>query len=165
MLSIATIVGRSCFKALPGNITNFERTFKTQSSKSEDNEAEFDKSRAWFFKYTADSLPQSIATTEYSYSSGPGGQKVNKTSSKATTSWPIASLEKHVPSILIAGLRNSRYAVDSATTIKIQSDTHRSQSQNTHENHRKLFEEIKKVYDQKVPGVTAPEVKAKLEQM
>lgn len=43
----------------------------------------------------------------------------------------------------------------------MQSDTHRGQTENEEENHRKLYSEIEEIYKRRVPGVTSAETKQK----
>ena len=77
----------------------------------------------------------------------------------------MASLERHVPSIILSGLRNGSYFVSSSESISIQCDSHRSQSENEAETHIRLHNEIKRIYKAKVPGVTSPEQAKKVEQL
>jgi peptidyl-tRNA hydrolase ICT1 len=55
--------------------------------------------------------------------------------------------------------------VSSSDSITIQCDSSRSQPENTEETHRKLAEEIKRIYKKRVPGITTPEQKARIEQL
>jgi len=160
------------------------RAYSTKySSASGSEEADLDAARQWYQRLGKTfTLPTKIARTTFSRSSGPGGQKVNKfvssfpfvetlanlflrTSSKALTEWPIADLLTHVPKVLHQGLKDSRYYVASSQSIKIQCDTHRGQTENEAETHKRLGEEISKVYAQRVPGVTNPETKKRVEQL
>lgn len=88
-----------------------------------------------------------------------------RTSSKATTVWPLATLCNHVPKPLHQGLRSSRYYVLSSDSITIQCDSHRSQTDNTTETHRRLADEITRIYKDTIPGVTSPEKKKRLEEL
>jgi hypothetical protein len=88
-----------------------------------------------------------------------------RTSSKATTVWELYALYPHVPKVLHQGLRDSRYYVHSSDSIKMQCDSSRSQSDNRAENHQKLFDEITRIYKQRVPGITPPEQMKKIEQL
>lgn len=142
----------------------YNRSYFSHAS-HDDKELSFDEARSWFLKFKSSSIPEKIAKTTFSRSSGPGGQKTNKTSSKATTVWPINSLLQYIPKALHTDLRKSRYFVLSSQSISIQCDTHRSQSSNKAETHERLFQEIVDLYRKTVPGVTSPEKKSKIEQL
>jgi len=171
------------FRAIPCQFA-FIQNSRASSSRSgdTDNERELDLARKWFSNFNKHAIPESISKTTYTRASGSGGQKTNKfvhqmhcdyialliairTSSKANTTWAMSALEDHVPKILIPELRGCRYYVASSDAIAIQSDTHRNRTQNKSETHDKLQEEIKRLYSQRVPGVTSPEQKAKIEQL
>ncbi|KAH8593933.1 hypothetical protein B0O99DRAFT_514934 [Bisporella sp. PMI_857] len=138
---------------------------RSYSSKLVKNDADLDAAREWFSKFNRNTIPESISTTTYSHSSGAGGQKVNKTSSKANTTWPLNLLQHHVPKALMVALRGSRRYVMSSDSIQIQCDSHRSRTDNKTETHRRLWEEIKILYEKNVPGVTSPEKKAQIAAM
>ncbi|PMD13965.1 hypothetical protein NA56DRAFT_636668 [Hyaloscypha hepaticicola] len=140
------------------------RAYSSRST-SDSEAADLNAAREWFRGFNKSTIPEKISKTEFSRSSGAGGQKVNKTSSKATTVWELHALYPHVPKILHQGLRNSRYYVSSSDSIKMQCDTSRSQPDNKAENHRKLFEEITALYKQRVPGLTSPEQLKRIEQL
>ncbi|KAF4631311.1 hypothetical protein G7Y89_g6820 [Cudoniella acicularis] len=129
------------------------------------SEEDFQTARQWFLKFSETSLPTKIAKTEYVRSSGPGGQKVNKTSSKAVTSWPVSKLLPLLPQVLHDDLRKSSYYVSSSDTIKIDCDSHRTQSQNQEETHERLVQEIKRIYRSTVPGATSKEQKDKVSEL
>ncbi|RKF64361.1 hypothetical protein OnM2_019010 [Erysiphe neolycopersici] len=128
-------------------------------------EADIDDARDWFSKFKSDSLPDKIAKTTFSRASGPGGQKTNKTSSKATTLWPIKSLFQHIPRALHADLMKSRYFVSSTQSILIKCDTHRSQASNTAETHKRLFQELTEIYHKRIPGITTLEQKKRVQKL
>ncbi|KAH8880386.1 hypothetical protein GQ53DRAFT_755209 [Thozetella sp. PMI_491] len=122
---------------------------------------ELAEARKWHQSFRISSLPK--GTTTYARSSGPGGQHVNKTESKAITSWAVAELSKAVPRLLVAGLRASRYYSQRNDSISVQAQTQRSRAANTGENHQKLFDELQRIYRDTVPGETRPETKQKYE--
>ncbi|KLU84728.1 hypothetical protein MAPG_03767 [Magnaporthiopsis poae ATCC 64411] len=80
-----------------------------------------EEARAWKASkaLTIAGLPK--GDTTYSRSSGPGGQHVNKTESKATTSWPLYVLLAKLPKALHNGVRGSRYYVQGSDSISISS--------------------------------------------
>lgn len=171
------------FRAFPGQFTFFQNSRAYSSpSRDTDDEKELDVAREWFSNFNKHAIPESISKTTYTRASGSGGQKTNKfvhqlhcdyiallmairTSSKANTTWALSALKDHVPKILIPELRDCRYYVASSDVIAIQCDAHRSRTQNKTETHDKLHEEIKRLYSQRVPGVTSPEQKAKIDQL
>ncbi|CZS97962.1 related to Similarity to human DS-1 protein [Rhynchosporium agropyri] len=135
------------------------------SSGSESEEADLEAAREWYKGFKKSTIPAKLGQTTYARSSGPGGQKVNKTSSKAITVWPLYALRSHVPKVLHQGLLDSRYYVASSESISIQCDTARSQSDNKEETHTRLHDELAQIYKMRVPGVTSPEQKQKIEHL
>ncbi|KAK2628908.1 hypothetical protein QTJ16_002011 [Diplocarpon rosae] len=144
-------------------LQNF-RAYSTQYENG-NKAADLDAAREWFRHFSKSSIPAKIAQTTFVRSSGPGGQKTNKTSSKAMTVWPLRILRGHVPKILHHGLRSSRFYVSSSDSISISCDTARNQTSNAEETHTRLYEEIIQIYKRRVPGVTSPEQKKKVEQL
>lgn len=164
MLCIQTLRSLS-IRPLSGQLALIQQ-FQSYSSRStEVGEADLVTARQWFSNLKEGTIPASIAKTTFSRSSGAGGQKVNKTSSKATTVWPIGSLQRYIPEVLIPELRACRYYVSSSDSITIQCDSSRSQSENTEQTHHRLMEEVKRIYKNKVPGATTAEQKAKIEKL
>ncbi|PQE13415.1 peptidyl-tRNA hydrolase domain-containing protein [Rutstroemia sp. NJR-2017a BVV2] len=141
------------------------RTFTSKGQPNADDEAEFDIARKWFTAFDVSTIPEKMAKTTFSASSGPGGQKTNKTSSKATTVWPMKSLESVMPKVIHRELLHSSYYVASSHSILIQCDSNRGQVDNKEETYRRLHEEIKRIYKASVPGVTPAEQKKKVEQL
>ncbi|KAI1370826.1 hypothetical protein F4677DRAFT_451008 [Hypoxylon crocopeplum] len=113
------------------------------------------EARKWHTSFNENSLPK--GQTSYSRSSGPGGQHVNKTESKATTVWSAEELSKSLPKLMRVALRTSKYYSKRNDSITIQAQTQRSRSANTDENHLKLTEELQKIYRAQVPGETSSE--------
>ncbi|KAI3339106.1 peptidyl-tRNA hydrolase domain-containing protein [Ustulina deusta] len=107
----------------------------------------------WHASFNKTSLPR--GHTSYSRSSGPGGQHVNKTESKATSVWPISELSKGLPKLVRSALRSSRYYAMRSDSITIQAQTQRSRTANTDENHQKLADELLRIYREKVPNATS----------
>ncbi|KAH8819662.1 peptidyl-tRNA hydrolase domain-containing protein [Xylogone sp. PMI_703] len=138
---------------------------RTSPYENPNNSAEYEDARKWYEQFNKDTIPRKLGKTEFSRSSGPGGQKVNKTSSKATTVWPMSSLQNHIPKILIPELRNSNYYVSSSDSISIQCDTYRDQTGNLEETHTRLHDEIKHAFKHRIPGVTSAEQREKVDQL
>ncbi|RFU30869.1 hypothetical protein B7463_g5494, partial [Scytalidium lignicola] len=143
------------------------RSLVSRASPYEDpnNLARNEEARKWYEQFDKNTISRKLGKTEFSRSSGPGGQKVNKTSSKATTVWPMSSLKLHIPNILIPELRNSSYYVASSDSISIQCDTHRDQTKNLEETYARLNEEIQRVFKHRIPGVTSAEQRKKVEKL
>ncbi|KAI2466907.1 hypothetical protein F4781DRAFT_403984 [Annulohypoxylon bovei var. microspora] len=124
---------------------------------------DLDEARKWHASFNEDSVPK--GQTSYSRSSGPGGQHVNKTESKATTVWSIEELSKSLPKLMRSVIRSSKYYTKRHDSITIQAQTHRNRSANTEDNHLKLLEELQKMYKQHIPGETSKETIKKYEDL
>ncbi|KAK6226546.1 peptidyl-tRNA hydrolase domain-containing protein [Colletotrichum tabaci] len=127
-------------------------------------EAEFDpeelaKARSWHATFDGSQLPK--GQTSYARSSGPGGQHVNKTESKAITVWPVKDLLSVLPKLLHRGIRESKYYTARSDSLTLQAQTHRHREANTEENQHKLIDEVKRIYAETVPGETSPDKKKK----
>lgn len=135
------------------------------SSSKEATEA----AKKWIESFQPASIPRASFDISYSRSSGPGGQKVNKTSSKATISlepfqWLNPKICSWIPSAILSQLqlKGLRYQTK-AGGLLIQSDTHRCRDANTDECFRKLLLEIKQsVFFE---GETSAEDKEKWEKL
>ncbi|CAK9438449.1 uncharacterized protein LODBEIA_P26730 [Lodderomyces beijingensis] len=110
---------------------------------------EIKKSISWLEKFSTSTIPRHHFQIAYSRSSGPGGQKVNKTSSKATVSlepgqWLDPGVCYWIPMPVQAQLKSKgiRYATKSNGLI-IQSDTSRNRDENTEQCFQRLVTEIK----------------------
>ncbi|KAH7029163.1 uncharacterized protein B0I36DRAFT_245203 [Microdochium trichocladiopsis] len=136
-----------------------KRALQTQPFEAGYDQEELREAREWHTTFTEAKLPR--GETTFSRSSGPGGQHVNKTESKATTSWSISELSRCLPKILHQTLRQSKYYVKRSDSILVQAQTQRSRAANSDENRGKLMEEIQRMYKELVPGVTSSETKKK----
>ncbi|KXJ90755.1 hypothetical protein Micbo1qcDRAFT_72701 [Microdochium bolleyi] len=135
------------------------RTFQHQAFEASFDQEELAEARKWHASFDESNLPR--GETTFSRSSGPGGQHVNKTESKATTSWTITELSQCLPTILQRSLRSSKYYVRRNDSISVQAQTQRSRTANTDENRGKLLEEIQRMYKENVPGTTSLDTKKK----
>ncbi|KAI0814093.1 hypothetical protein GGR55DRAFT_633986 [Xylaria sp. FL0064] len=129
------------------------RRIRYQAHDAAFDPADLEEARKWYASFNEDSLPK--GHTSYSRSSGPGGQHVNKTESKATSVWTISELSKGLPKLIRSALRSSRYYFLRNDSIIIHAQTHRSRTANTDENHHKLVDELHRIYREQVPGVTS----------
>ncbi|KAG4025044.1 hypothetical protein MFRU_072g00260 [Monilinia fructicola] len=121
------------------------------------DEAEYEVARKWYSEFNDSTIPKKIARTTYVHSGGAGGQKVNKTASKANTVWSMKDLEAILPSIISKGLRRGTHYVKNTDGIQIQCDSSRNRSSNQEETHQRLYEEIKNIYKTTVPGKASVE--------
>ncbi|KAI3406425.2 hypothetical protein KGF56_000906 [Candida oxycetoniae] len=116
--------------------------------------AEIEKAKRWLANFSPDKVPKHHFQISYSRSSGPGGQKVNKTSSKATVSlepgkWLDSSVCYWIPAPIKAQLESKGIRRD----------------ENTFECFKRLVEEIKAtVYFAEEPNEDAQAKWAKLEE-
>lgn len=125
--------------------------------------AELDAARKWRQGFSMNSLPK--GTTTFSRSSGPGGQHVNKTETKATTLWRVGDVVGILPKILHGKIRGSRYYTKNTDSITIQAQTQRSRAANAVDNQQKLFDEVLKIYEETVPSESDPEKAKKYKQV
>ncbi|PVH23817.1 hypothetical protein CXQ85_004111 [Candidozyma haemuli] len=110
---------------------------------------EVEAARQWLEVADA-KIPRSIFDITYSRSSGPGGQKVNKTSSKATVAlepykWLNPQFCYWIPKPVLSqlGEKRIRYHTKSGGLL-IQSDKTRNREDNTAECFKKLADEFRK---------------------
>ncbi|KAK4192200.1 hypothetical protein QBC35DRAFT_243259 [Podospora australis] len=140
---------------------SFPRFARHQAYDAAFDEEELSEARKWRHSFRLESLPE--GNTSFSRSSGPGGQHVNKTETKATTTWQVTQLLSHLPKLLHAGVRQSKFYSKRSDCITIQAQTQRSRTANTDENRQKLFEELQTLYQTTVPNETSPDKKRKYE--
>ncbi|KAF7910343.1 hypothetical protein EAE99_011259 [Botrytis elliptica] len=124
------------------------RSYSVQST----DDIEFEVARKWYSNFNESTISTKLAETTYSAAGGPGGQKTNKTSSKANTIWSMKKLDAILPLIISKGLRRGTYYVKNTDAIQIQCDSSRNRTDNKEETHRRLNEEIKRIYRTTVPG-------------
>ena len=88
---------------------------------------------------------------------------MSRTETKATTIWPISKLLSHLPKIMHARLRDSKYYTRGNDSITMQAQTERSRTANQAENHRKLYDELMSIYAKTVPAESSPDKARKYE--
>ncbi|KAM3496741.1 hypothetical protein MY10362_009887 [Beauveria mimosiformis] len=115
--------------------------------------------RKWHASFEPSQLPS--GTTTYARSSGPGGQHVNKTETKAISVFPVKDLLAVIPPILHPSLRTSPYYTAGSDSLTFQAQTHRSRTANADENREKLVSVISHLYDEVVPAETSSDKHAK----
>ncbi|KAI0487034.1 hypothetical protein F4859DRAFT_510816 [Xylaria cf. heliscus] len=129
------------------------RTARYQAHGASLDQDDLEEARKWHASFNEGSLPS--GQTKYSRSSGPGGQHVNKTETKATSVWPVEELSKGLPRLIRSALRSSRYYSMRNDSITIQAQTQRSRMANTEENRQKLIQELHRIYQEQVPAATS----------
>lgn len=137
----------------PGFIldTSMLRTLRSLRKLHSFSKVEIENARKWVQSSTSASIPRHLFNVSYSRSSGPGGQKVNKTSSKATISldpgqWLDPTYCFWIPEPVLDQIKTNviRYQTKNGGLL-IQSDGSRSREVNTDECFRKLLDNIKEV--------------------
>ncbi|KAF7531094.1 hypothetical protein G7Z17_g13746 [Cylindrodendrum hubeiense] len=131
-------------------------------------EAELDKdalaeARAWYRSFSPAQLPKGNIT--YARSSGPGGQHVNKTETKAITVYPVNELLSMLPKSIHSSIRKSKYYTANSDSLTFQAQTSRSRDANADDNRKKLVEEVTRIYHEATPAETSEEKKKKHEDM
>ncbi|KAF8596548.1 hypothetical protein BDV93DRAFT_563177 [Ceratobasidium sp. AG-I] len=95
-------------------------------------------------------IPKKEFEIGYSRSSGPGGQHVNKTSTKATVRLPLKC--RWIPQWSKTSLRaHPTYYIDRTDSLQVSSDVHRSQSQNLSECLKKINLHIEQSASNSIP--------------
>ncbi|KAJ6790402.1 hypothetical protein PWT90_10463 [Aphanocladium album] len=131
-------------------------------------DAELDKdalaaARKWHASFDPSQLP--AGNTTYARSSGPGGQHVNKTETKAISVFPVKDILAVIPPILHPSIRMSPYYTASSDALTFQAQSHRSRTANAEENRNKLAAIIAQLYDEKVPAETGSDKHAKYKEV
>ncbi|KAI5790731.1 peptidyl-tRNA hydrolase domain-containing protein [Peziza echinospora] len=134
----------------------------------EEDEEDIAEARKWLKEFTVDSIPKQFYETTYSRSSGPGGQNVNKVSSKATLRFDLHKASNFLPSLIMKRIKTdpqvTRY-LNKQGELLLQSDSFRTQMENTQDCLNKLHSAIRGAAA--LPGETSAEQKdhvAKLQQ-
>lgn len=125
----------------------------TPSSSTNFSAKEIETAKKWLENFTHTQIPRRLFNIGYSRSSGPGGQKVNKTSSKATVSleageWLSPQKCYWIPMPIQEQLKTKKIRYETKDSgLLIQSDTFRSRDMNADECFKKLLGEVKsKIY-------------------
>jgi ribosome-associated protein len=85
-------------------------------------------------------VPESEIRLDFVRSSGPGGQKVNKTSSKAQLRWSVCGSQAFTEAQKAAIRESAGHRLNNEDEIVLAAETERSQSQNRDEVIRRLQE-------------------------
>ncbi|KAJ4271681.1 hypothetical protein NW762_000386 [Fusarium torreyae] len=121
------------------------------------------EARTWFKSFNSSQLPK--GNTTYARSSGPGGQHVNKTETKAITAYPVGELLSNLPKSLHPSIRKSRYYTAANDSLTFQAQDSRSRDANADDNRRKLVEEVTRIYEAATPAETSVEKRKKHEEV
>ncbi|CZT20175.1 related to peptidyl-tRNA hydrolase domain protein [Ramularia collo-cygni] len=140
------------------------RSFAANRS-SDADEDELKAARQWLSNLDLNTIPRELCDVSFSRSSGPGGQNVNKVSSKTTLRLPISALLQRVPKVMHPPLMSSRYYAAKSSDIVIQADASRKQNDNVNACFRKLHDLIVQAGRETVPGETTPEQRKRVEQL
>ncbi|KAL7797234.1 peptidyl-tRNA hydrolase domain-containing protein [Trichoderma ceciliae] len=117
------------------------------------------EARSWYSSFDVSQLPK--GSTTYTRSSGPGGQHVNKTETKAITVYPVQEIFAILPKYFHSAVRSSKYYTAGNDSLTFSAQTHRSRSANLDENKRKLIDEVMGIYREMTPAETSSEKKKK----
>ncbi|KAK4549044.1 hypothetical protein LTR36_007500 [Oleoguttula mirabilis] len=129
------------------------------------DEEELDAARKWLANLDPETIPRTICDVSFSRSSGPGGQNVNKVSSKATIRVPTPALLPRLPGILHPYILASRYHAPKSSELVIQADDSRKQNDNVNACFRRLHDLIAEAGRKAVPGETSKEQVLRVEQL
>jgi peptidyl-tRNA hydrolase ICT1 len=77
----------------------------------------------------------------------------------------MRALQKYIPKALINGLLACRYYSAKSDSIQIDCDAKRDRTENKNETHRKLHDMIKKIYKDRIPGISSPEQQSKVDKL
>ncbi|GKT43268.1 uncharacterized protein ColSpa_03449 [Colletotrichum spaethianum] len=121
------------------------RWARYQAFEAEFDSEELERARSWHKAFDGSQLPKGQTTTE----------------SKAVTVWPVKDLLPVLPKLLHRGIRESKYYTARSDSLTLQAQTHRQRDANTEENQQKLVDEVKRIFQETVPGETSPDKKKK----
>ena len=107
------------------------------------NEKEISRAKDFLSSISRNSVPKHLYSLKFSRSSGPGGQNVNKVSTKVTLSLSESFLY-HIPKLVLEQLveKDFKYFNKSKKLILIQSDLTRSRESNVDDCFNKLAKEM-----------------------
>ncbi|KAF2760788.1 hypothetical protein EJ05DRAFT_508035 [Pseudovirgaria hyperparasitica] len=135
------------------------------SRPTSDEEENIGAARKWLDQFNPDTIPKNICEVTFSRASGPGGQNVNKTNSKATLRVPLDTLLPRIPLLLHPAIRASRFYAAKSDSLVLQADDSRKQSDNSHACFTKLNQLITEVGQPAVPGETSAEQRRRMKSL
>ena len=141
-------ISLNCIRNVNPVTPGIVRAFSTAPD-SEFSTEEISKAKEWMENFSSTQVPDNIFEISYSRASGAGGQKVNKTSSKATIAlgpdqWLNPQFCFWIPKPIRAQINENKIRYETKSGgILVQSDSTRNRDINTDECFRKLIQEIK----------------------
>ncbi|ORY22581.1 hypothetical protein BCR39DRAFT_601052 [Naematelia encephala] len=119
--------------------------------------------RAWVEGFELGDVPKGACEVGYSRSSGPGGQHVNKTNSKASLRCDLGpALGVWLPRFVLAPLSKSPYYHPNPPSLLVNSQETRSSMTNLETAQRKLYEAIFNAAKSVIVGETTQETKDRI---
>ncbi|GAA5851091.1 hypothetical protein JCM8547_004130 [Rhodosporidiobolus lusitaniae] len=125
---------------------------------------EMQQAKQWiatFDKVSSADWPKHLTEASFSRSSGPGGQHVNRTFSKATVRLPLPS-PSLLPSYVLPHLRRSPHFSPASSSLLVSSSTHRTQQTNLLECFDKLKAAVLDAARKDLVGETSEEQKKRV---
>ncbi|KIM23747.1 hypothetical protein M408DRAFT_57865, partial [Serendipita vermifera MAFF 305830] len=123
-----------------------------------------EEARRWVsHQKTIKAVPRQYVDASFARSSGPGGQHVNKTNSKAVVKLSIET--PFIPHWAKRELRKSPSFVESRSCLQTASTTSRSQNDNLEECLKKLHDIILEAAEQAIPSLPSEEQQAHVKRL
>ncbi|KAK1925201.1 hypothetical protein DB88DRAFT_488233 [Papiliotrema laurentii] len=134
--------------------------------KSLNGEEEHRLARSWVVDFGPDDIPKKSYETSYARSSGPGGQHVNTTSSKAVVRLPLSpALGTWLPRYIMGEVQKSPYYLPNPPALLVSSQTSRSAPENLQAALRLLHQTLKDAAERPIIGETSAEQKQRVEEL
>lgn len=108
-------------------------------------------------------IDKKLVEVSFSRSSGPGGQHVNKTNSKATVKLPVQS--SLIPDWIRGRMRSLPFYVASSDALQVSSMTHREQIKNLDECLKKLHSTILNIAMETIPKPPSEEQQKRVQSL
>jgi peptidyl-tRNA hydrolase ICT1 len=129
-----------------------------------EEEQSFREIERWGQSFQLGHIPKNQLDFSFARSSGPGGQNVNKVSSKAQIKFLLSEADWIHPKVRQKIQKDySRYLSANLNEFTIMSDVHRTQEANSEDCVKKIFDLIKQCCI--VPGQTSAEQKNKVQKL
>ncbi|CEH12368.1 Predicted peptidyl-tRNA hydrolase [Ceraceosorus bombacis] len=167
--------------SIPGLLRNLRANKRPQarflssspgSAVADESAADIKARAAWIAEFRDKELPKDFLTTTFTRASGPGGQNVNKLSTKANIRLDLNKLKQGVhgfeppPSAVIKLLaRRSPFYVASSHSLLVTSSQERSQASNEQDALRKLHAHLVETLSADIPGETSDQQKERVKRL
>ncbi|KAA8895061.1 hypothetical protein FN846DRAFT_971360 [Sphaerosporella brunnea] len=129
------------------------------------SQEEIEEARHWVETFKVDDIPKKHIVITYSASSGPGGQNVNKLSTKATLHLSLKTASEFLPGFVVKKVRENSRHLTKDDEIVLQADESRKQSENMQAAFHRLHQILVSSVAADVPGVTSAEQKQRVAQL